>query len=123
LIKSYKDLRAYQLSYRLAMEVFAVSKSFPKDEIYSLTNQIRRSSRSVPANIVEGWAKRDFENIFKRHLLDAFGSSAETKLWLDFAKDCDYLAMEGHRSLYERYEQLSKMIHRLLINWKTYNDK
>jgi four helix bundle protein len=105
------------------MEVFAVSKSFPKDEIYSLTNQIRRSSRSVPANIVEGWAKRDFENIFKRHLLDAFGSSAETKLWLDFARDCDYLAMEGHRSLYERYEQLSKMIHRLLINWKTYNDK
>lgn len=105
------------------MEVFAISKSFPKDEIYSLTNQIRRSTRSVTANIVEGWAKRDFENIFKRHLLDAFGSCAETKLWLDFARDCDYLAVEGHKSLYERYEQLSKMLHRLLENWKTYNER
>lgn len=103
------------------MEVFAASKSFPKDEIYSLTNQSRKSSRSVTANIVEGWAKRDFENIFKRHLLDAFGPCAETKVWLDFARDCNYLEVDRYRSLYERYEELSKMLHRLLLNWKTYN--
>ncbi len=113
----------YQLSYRLAMKVFIASKGFPKDELNSLTNQIRRSSRSVAANIVEGWAKRGFENIFKRHLIDSFGSCAETKLWLDFARDCNYLSRDDHSTLEGEYEELSKMLHRLFESWETYNVK
>lgn len=85
MITSYKDLKVYRLSYSLAMDVFQITKSFPKEELYSLTDQLRRASRSIAANIVEGWAKRHFVNIFKCHLLDAIGSCMEVKLWLDFA--------------------------------------
>lgn len=73
-IRSYKDLRVYQLSYSLAMELFWLTKKFPKEELYSLTDQLRRASRSMAVNIVEGWAKRHYENVFKRHLLDSIGS-------------------------------------------------
>lgn len=79
IIKSIKDLRIYIESYRLAMEVFSFTKQFPKEELYSLTDQIRRSSRSVPMNIREGYAKKKYEQIFIRHLVDALGSSEETR--------------------------------------------
>ena len=87
-IQSYKDLKVFQLAYDLAMEVFWSTKEFPKEETYSLTDQIRRSSRSICANVVEGWAKRIYENVFKRHLVDSIGSCDETKLWLQFSLDC-----------------------------------
>lgn len=77
-IKSLKDLKVYQLAYELAMEIFEITKTFPPEEKYSLTDQIRRSSRSVPINIREGFAKRKYEQIFIRHLNDALGSSEET---------------------------------------------
>ncbi len=78
------DLEVYRLAFDLAMEVFELTKKFPKEEKYSLTDQIRRSSRSVPINIREGFAKRRYENLFIRHLNDAMGSSEETRGWLDF---------------------------------------
>ena len=102
------------------MEVFRLTKKFPKEELYSLTDQVRRSSRSVTANIVEGWSKRRYENVFKRHLLDAIGSSDETKAWLAFAADCKYITSDERQTLTGRFDELGKMLHRLFENWKTY---
>lgn len=120
MIQSYKDLQVFRLSYELAMEVFRLTKKFPKEELYSLTDQVRRSSRSVTANIVEGWSKRRYENVFKRHLLDAIGSSDETKAWLAFAADCKYITSDERQTLTGRFDELGKMLHRLFENWKTY---
>ena len=119
-IITYKNLEVFQLSYQLAMEIFWITKSFPKEEKYSLTGQVLESSRSVPANIAEGYAKRRYENVFKRHLNDALGSCDETMVWLDFAKDCKYLLEEKHKDLIERYEEVGAKIFRLMENWKTY---
>jgi len=102
------------------MEVFRMTKKFPKEELYSLTDQMRRSSRSVTANIVEGWSKRRYENVFRRHLVDAIGSCDETRVWLSFAADCNYITNDEHQALTSRFEELGKMLHRLFENWKTY---
>ena len=119
MIQSYKDLKVYQMSYLLAMDLFWITKKFPREELYSLTDQIRRASRSVSANIVEGWAKRYFENIFKKHLLDSIGSCEETKIWLDFALNCEYLTKDQHQKSMNRCEEISKMLNALFENWKT----
>jgi four helix bundle protein len=119
-IQSYRDLQVYQYSYSLAMEVFHLTKTFPKEEMYSLTDQLRRSSRSVAANIVEGWAKRHYENVFKRHLLDSIGSCDETKLWLDIALDCHYITSQEHQPISDRYYELGRKLYRSFENWKTY---
>ena len=110
MIKSYKDLKVYKLSYKLAMEIFWMTKTFPKEELYSLTSQIRDSSRSVPGNIGEGWAKRRYENIFKRHLIDAIGSCEETKILLDFSLDCKYIPGVDHKNFMNSYDEVGKML-------------
>ncbi|MEO0129640.1 MAG: four helix bundle protein [candidate division WOR-3 bacterium] len=120
MIKSYKDLEVYKKAYKLAMEIFYLTKRFPKDEIYSLTSQIIDSSRSVPANIAEGWAKRKYENIFKKQLVDALGSAEETQVWLDFALDCRYILKEEHSNFISEYNEVGKMLNGLIENWKTY---
>ena len=97
-IRSVEDLDVYRRAYRAALEVFRLSRSFPKEERYSLTDQLVRSSRSVAANIREGFAKREYESVFSRHLVDALGSAEETQTWLDFAKDCGYLDTEKHQA-------------------------
>jgi four helix bundle protein len=122
MIESYKDLKVYQMSYKLAMEMFWLTKKIPQEELYSLTDQIRRSTRSIVANIVEGWSKRWYENTFKRHLIHSIGSCDETKVWLNFALDCKYITAEEHRSFTAKYEELGKMLYRLWENWKT-NDE
>jgi len=119
-IKSYKDLEVYRLSYKLAMEIFYLTKKFPKDEMYSLTSQIKNSSRSIPSNITEGWAKRKYEQVFKRHLVDAMGSCEETKVWLDFSFDCGYIKSDEHNSFSIRYEEVSKMLNGLIEKWQTF---
>ncbi len=90
-IRSCKDLKVYNLAFELAMEIFEMTKTFPKEEKYSLIDQIRRSSRSAAINIREGFAKRRYENVFIRHLNDSIGSSEETRGWLDFAYSCQYI--------------------------------
>ena len=120
MIRSYEDLKVFQCSYGLAMEIFWMTKKFPKEELYSLTDQVRSASRSISANIVEGWAKRRYENVFKRHLVDAIGSCDETKLWLKFALDCTYLTADEHKNFMARYEEVGKMLNGLFENWKTY---
>jgi len=90
-IRSHRDLDVFNLAYTLAMEVFRLTARFPREERYALTDQMRRSSRSVCGNIVEGFAKRRYEAVFKNALNDSLGESEETKLWLDFALDCNYI--------------------------------
>ena len=93
-IKTFLDLEIYNLSRQLAKEIFQLTLQFPAEEKYSLTDQIRRSSRSIKANIAEGWGKRIYINNFKRHLVDSNGSLEETKSWLISALDCNYISEE-----------------------------
>jgi len=118
MIKTFKDLQVYELSYELALEIFTVSKKFPKEELYSLTNQIGRASRSVAANIAEGWAKRKYKNVFIRHLIDANGSCEEVKVWLDFSKDFGYLEQKNYNKLIAGYNKVGAMIFGLVKNWR-----
>lgn len=116
-IKSVNDLEVYRLAFDAAMKVFTASKAFPPEERYSLTDQLRRSSRSVPANVREGFAKRRFRNVFARHLTDAWGSAEETRTWLDFALKCGYLPRQVHQALSEDYDRISAMLFRLQQQW------
>jgi four helix bundle protein len=109
-LKGHRDLKVYQLTYKLAMDVFNISKSFPKEEKYSLTDQIRRSSRSVAANIAEGFRKRQYPKMFISRLADADGEATETQVWLDFARDCEYLSPQIHAELVKGYEEVGKML-------------
>ncbi|MCG2726056.1 MAG: four helix bundle protein [Elusimicrobia bacterium] len=102
------------------MEIFKTCGKFPKEEIYSLTNQLVRSSRTIPANIAEGWAKRRYENVFIKHLTDAIGSCEETKVWLDFAKDCKYLTKEEYSKLLSNCDEIGTMLFSLANNWKKF---
>ena len=104
IIKTHKDLEVFNLSFESAMEIFRISKPFPKEETYSLTDQIRRSSRSVSANIAEGFRKRRYPKAFVAKLSDSEGEAAETQVWLDFALKCDYITEEVHDKLYEKYD-------------------
>lgn len=121
-IKKIFDLKVYNLAYELAMEIFEITKRFPKEETYSLTDQIRRSSRSVAINIREGFAKRKYENVFIRHLNDSLGSSEETRGWLDFSRDCKYIKNEDHKNLDKRYDEVSAMVYTLMNKWQNYSE-
>ena len=107
--QGYKDLKAYQLAYEPAMRVFELSKSFPKEERYALTDQIRRSSRSIAANLAEGYRKKQYLKMFLSKLADCDGEIAETHTWIDFAYDCGYLNQEFYRALTNSYDELGKI--------------
>ena len=121
-IKNVKDLKVYQMAYKLAVEIFEMTKKFPKEETYSLTNQIRKSSRSVAINIREGLAKRKYEQVFIRHLNDALGSSEETKGWLDFSLDFRYISKERHQQLYGDYDEVNAMLYSLMNKWQNFSN-
>jgi four helix bundle protein len=106
----FRDLRVYQLAFRLAMEIYEETKSFPKEERYSLTDQIRRASRSVAANIGEGYRKKRYPKMFISKMADADGEATETQVWLEFAVSCDYLPRERQLRLIEGYEELGRML-------------
>ena len=118
-IKTFADLEVYRSSHELAMKIFVISKFFPVEERYSLTDQIRRSSRSVAANIAEGWGKRIFPLQFKKHLVDSLGSLEETKSWLMFSKDCEYLKPADFEELFSTYDSLGGKIWKLHEVWKS----
>ena len=109
-LKGYRDLKVYQLAYKLAMEIYHESKSFPKDERFSLTDQIRRSSRSVAANIAEGFRERQYSKMFVSKLADADGEAIETQVWLDFARDCEYMPAKRRDDLTNSYEEVGRML-------------
>lgn len=116
LIRSHHDLDVYRESFDAAMLLFSHSKSFPKEETYSLTDQMRRSSRSVSANIAEAWRKRRYKAAFISKLSDAETEAAETQVWIEYAVKCGYLEAEKSREIYRQYDQIIGMIVRLINN-------
>ena len=115
-INSAKDLRVYRKAYALAMEIFNISKQWPSEEKFSLTDQIRRSSRSVCANLRETWAKRRYQAHFVSKLTDSDGENSETDTWLDFAKDCGYIRVEDHGRLTADCKEIGAMLGAMLNN-------
>jgi four helix bundle protein len=106
----HTDLEVFQRSFEAAMTVFELSKTFPREEMYSLTDQVRRSSRSVAANITEAWRKRRYEAAFISKLNDAETEAAETQTWLRFAMRCRYLPEETQAAMDNEYDQIIKML-------------
>jgi len=105
----------YQKAYALAMEIFRLSKAWPPEEKYSLTDQIRRSSRSVCTNLREGWSKRRYESHFISKLTDADGENSETATWLDFARDCGYLVPTDYTRLADLCREVGSMLGAMLL--------
>lgn len=115
-IRSHEDLEVYQIAFEAAMEIFEVSKQFPIEERYSLTDQIRRSSRSVCANLAEAWRKRRYEAAFVAKLNDCESEAAETQTWLKFAVKCCYLEPEVARTIYSKYNRVLGILVSLINN-------
>ena len=115
-IKTHRDLEVYQVSFNIAMQIFQKSKSFPIEERYSLTDQLRRSSRSVCANLAEAWRKRRYEASFISKLSDAEAEAAETQVWLEFAVQCGYLDSKIGQELLFSYENIIGKIISLINN-------
>ena len=109
-IKSHKDLKVYQLAYEAALEIHEFTKSFPSDERYSLTNQIRRSSRSVCSNLAEAWRKRRYKKNFISKLSDSEAEASETQVWLDMSESFKYIDARTHNDLYDKYEHIIAML-------------
>jgi four helix bundle protein len=105
-IRTHKELEVYQLAFQAAMKIFEITKSFPKEETYSLTDQIRRSSRSVCGNIAEAFRKRRYPKSFVSKISDSEGEAAETQVWLDFAGNCKYITDDEHIGLFKTYENI-----------------
>jgi four helix bundle protein len=105
-IKSHHELDVYKRAFEAAMEIFRLSKSFPREEMYSLTDQVRRASRSVNANLSEAWRKRRYEAHFVSKLSDAETEAAETQTWLEFAVHCEYLSATQAKALYATYNAI-----------------
>jgi four helix bundle protein len=113
-IRSYRDLRVYQNAFEAAMEIFELTKSFPAEEKYSMVDQMRRSSRSVCANLAEAWRKRRYPKSFVSKLSDCEGEASETRVWLEFSINCKYISQEAFEKLDKKYDlilgQLVNMI-------------
>ena len=118
-IRTHRDLEVYQRAVAAAMDIFRQTRAFPREEVYGLTSQIRRSSRSVAANLAEAWRKRLYEAAFVAKLSDAEGEAAETQTHLEFAVKCGYLSRQDGAALYREYERLLRM----LVGMIRYSDK
>jgi len=114
IIRSFRDLEVYGMARDQAEKIFVVSKSFPKEERFSLTDQIRRSSRAVNALIAEAWARRRYPGAFINKIDEAMGETMETQAWLDHALDCDYLDRNQHRALDEMWQKVGAMLNRMI---------
>ena len=112
----FQELLAYQKSFDLAMRIFEISKSFPKEETYSLTDQIRRSSRSVPANIAEAYRKRIYPKSFYSKLTDSDAENSETQVWLEFALKCNYINQIIYDDLVAQSKEVGKLINYMMLN-------
>ena len=107
---SFRDLDVYKAAFALQQDVFNITKTFPKEEIFSLTDQIRRSSRSIGANIAEAWHKRRYQAHFVSKLSDSDGEQAETQHWIDTALACKYISQKARDQLFNRCRQIGKML-------------
>ncbi|PHR14977.1 MAG: diversity-generating retroelement protein bAvd family protein [Aequorivita sp.] len=112
----FQDLLAYKKSVDAAMNIFEISKTFPKEEIYSLTDQIRRSSRSVSANIAESYRKRIYPKLYTSKLTDSDAENSETQVWLEYAWRCKYLSDELYIKLIQDSEEIGKLINYMVLH-------
>lgn len=112
--QSFRDLMVYQKSRELQREIFKLTRSFPKEETYSLTDQVRRSSRSVGANIAEAWAKRRYEKHFISKLTDSDGEQMETQHWIETALDCEYIDSQMSAQLIEKCSEIGRMLNGMM---------
>jgi len=110
-IRSVRDLVVYRKAFEAAMKIYEISKTFPREELYSLTDQIRRSSRSVCANISEAWRKRRYRAVFVNKLSDSGQEAGETQTWLEFALACKYIEKQSYEKLFNEYEEIFAMLH------------
>jgi four helix bundle protein len=117
-VKRYTDLLVYRQSYRLALQVSKFTKGLPREEQFELGRQLRRSARSVPANVVEGWAKRNSSAEFKRHLVIAAGEAAECGFWIALAVDEGFISKTTAQPFLTDYGKLGFMIHNLWKEWR-----
>jgi four helix bundle protein len=106
ILRSHRELEVYQIAFKTSMDIFKKTKSFPKEEVFSLTSQIRRSSRSVSANLAEAFRKRRYEKAFIAKLSDSEAEAAETQVWLDYSFECGYISKEIQLELSEEYERI-----------------
>jgi four helix bundle protein len=116
MVNSFKELIVYQKAHKLAMDIFELSEKFPKEEKYSLTDQIRRSSRSVSSCIAESWAKRLYIKAFVNKLTDSLGEEYETEDWLDYSRDCKYISADEHQQMISEYDEVRKMLISMMNN-------
>ena len=116
MVSNFKDLIVYQKAHKFAMDIFELSKKFPKEEKFSLTDQIRRSSRSVSSCIAESWAKRLYIKAFVNKLTDSLGEEYETEDWLDYSRDCKYISDSEHEQMITGYEEVRKMLISMINN-------
>jgi four helix bundle protein len=121
--KTFKDLTVYKKAFELAMEIFQVTKQFPIEERYSMTDQIRRSSRSVAICIAEAYRKRSYRPYFVSKTSDADMENSETRVWLDFAERCDYISSDLRRSLEDRSMEVGKLLNHMMVYPEKYNRK
>ena len=121
--ESFRDLVVYKNARKLAKSIFELTKSFPKEEMYSLTDQIRRSSRSVGAQIAEAWAKRRYKKHFVSKLTDADGEQQETQHWIETAEDCRYLSLEQTQKLNSSLSEIGRMINSMIGKADIFCDK
>ena len=114
-VKSFRELEVYKFARQLSKNIFEVSKSFPKEEMYSLTDQVRRSSRSIGAQIAEAWGKRRYEKHFTSKLTDADGEQLETQHWIETALDCSYISQKFADDLLKECASIGKMLNSMIL--------
>lgn len=119
-ITTHRELDVYGKAFDAAMQVFELSKAFPKEETYSLTDQIRRSSRSVCANLAEAWRKRRYEGAFISKLSDVEAEAAETQVWLEFAVKCKYVERDKASKLYKTYDEVLRTVVGMITHPETW---
>lgn len=114
-VESFRELEVYKMARQLAKDIFEISKTFPREEMYALTDQVRRSSRSVGAQIAEAWSKRKYKKHFISKLTDADGEQQETQHWIETALDCGYVTVEVAHDLSERCATIGRMIGSMIL--------
>jgi four helix bundle protein len=122
-VANFKDLEVYKVSRTLSKDVFVISHTFPKGEMYSLTNQIRRSSRSVGAQIAEAWARRKYEKHFVSKLTDSFGELLETQHWIETGLDCGYISLEDAEGLVSTCNIVGRMLNAMITKAPAFCEK
>lgn len=114
--KSFKDTKLYKLAFEQAMEIYEISKTFPKEETYSLTDQIRRSSRSICANLAEAYRKKRYPAHFISKVTDCDGENSETGVWFDFALECKYITKQKNEEMILRNEEIGRLLNHMINN-------